>query len=149
MNDFYVNLLSKSSLDINPNNKTRSFTTHLPRKITLNEDWCVALSEITFPYNFFNVTDKNNTITVQKNGDVESFSKTIKVPVGYYTSSEYLLDVIKECIIDAGLNDILKIDYLPATCKITIIFSDTTEYDTIQFENQLGLQLGFAYNVKL
>lgn len=64
MKDFYMTLLSNSSMNYFPNNKTSVFTVHLPRKVILKENWAVALASINYRYNFFNVTEKNNRICI-------------------------------------------------------------------------------------
>lgn len=63
MKEHYITLLSNSSLNLYPNNKTGSFKVQLPRKITLSEKCVVGLAEIQFPYNFYNVTLENNLFT--------------------------------------------------------------------------------------
>lgn len=66
MKNFYVTLFSNSSMDFYGENKTSSFTVQLPRPMLLNGDWEVALSEIQYPYSFFNVQDGQNEITIKK-----------------------------------------------------------------------------------
>lgn len=66
MNGFSMTLVSNSSMDFFPENNTSSFTVQLPEKITLNDTWCVAVAEIHYNYNFFNITHGNNRIVVTK-----------------------------------------------------------------------------------
>ena len=50
MDEFYLSLLSDSSMDIFPKNKQFSFTTKLNHPIQVqNEQWVVALVEIITP----------------------------------------------------------------------------------------------------
>lgn len=51
MKEFFMTLLSNSSMDLYPENKTSSFTVHLPEKITLNGMWSVAVAEIHYKHN--------------------------------------------------------------------------------------------------
>lgn len=47
-NEFYLTLLSNSSMNYFPNNTLAHFQTKLPRKITLASNWVVGLAEISF-----------------------------------------------------------------------------------------------------
>lgn len=61
MKDFYVTLLSDSSLDIFPNNKQNSFTVKLDYPIQIDkENWEVAMVEMITPSEVLNITDENN-----------------------------------------------------------------------------------------
>lgn len=64
MRDFYMTLPSNSSMDYYPNNKISSFTVQLPRYMSLEGDWEVALIEIQYPYAFINVSEGNNELEV-------------------------------------------------------------------------------------
>lgn len=57
MKNFYMTLLSNSSMDYYPENRTSSFTVQLPRYMYLDGHWEVALTEIQYPYTFSNVAD--------------------------------------------------------------------------------------------
>lgn len=65
--NFFITLMSNSSLSIFPDNTTTSFTVSLPQKITLPGKWEVGVAEIHYNYNFFNVTDGNNRIWITSN----------------------------------------------------------------------------------
>lgn len=58
--------MSNSSFNYFPENKTSSFTVFLPEKIVLAGNWSVAIAEIHFNYNFFNVSPDNNRIISKK-----------------------------------------------------------------------------------
>lgn len=61
MNDFYLTLLSDSSLDIFPTNKQNSFTVRLDHPININEEnWEVALVEIMTSAQVLNISEENN-----------------------------------------------------------------------------------------
>lgn len=62
--NFFITLMSNSSLSIFPDNTTTSFTISLPQKITLPGKWEVGVAEIHYNYNFFNVTEGNNRIWI-------------------------------------------------------------------------------------
>lgn len=71
MKDFFVTLMSNSSLNYFPGNKASSFTVILPEKIILTEKWSVALAEIHYNYNLFNVTSDNNSIILKIPSEIE------------------------------------------------------------------------------
>ena len=58
MNEFELHLLSTASLNIFMDNTLASFKNQLPQNVSLEGDWCVALSEIIFPSRIHNVTTK-------------------------------------------------------------------------------------------
>lgn len=82
MKEFFVTLLSNSSMNFFPDNKTSSFTVQLAEKITLNESWSVGVAEIHYNYNFFNVTPNNNTVkvTITNEMDKERSMKNVTSP---------------------------------------------------------------------
>lgn len=55
MEDFYIVLLSNSSIKYYPENKTTHFVTKLPRHVELPGKWSVALMEIQIPLTFQHV----------------------------------------------------------------------------------------------
>lgn len=63
-NEFHVTLLSNSSMNYYPDNKTSDFTVHLSKEVNLDGKWSVALSEITFPTMIHNVSSGNNGIFI-------------------------------------------------------------------------------------
>lgn len=65
MKNFYMTLLSNSSMAYYPENKTSSFTVQLPRYMCLDGDWEVALVEIHYPYTFSNVEEGHNEIQLE------------------------------------------------------------------------------------
>ena len=88
-------------MKIFPNNKTASFTVLLPEKISLKGDWCVAVAEIHYNYNFFNVNEENNKIKLidcASDDTTNELSKItaeheLEVKCGYYNS---VTDLVSE-----------------------------------------------------
>lgn len=62
MKNFYMTLLSNSSMEYFPDNRTSSFTVQLPRYMYLDGDWEVALTEIQYPYTFINVAEDQTAV---------------------------------------------------------------------------------------
>ena len=61
MDEFYLSLLSDSSMDIFPKNEQLSFTTKLNRPIQVQKDqWVVALVEIMTPSKVYNISHNSN-----------------------------------------------------------------------------------------
>ena len=61
MKDFYLTLLSDSSLNIFADNKQSEFTVRLDHLIHIKEErWEVALVEISTPSEVLNITEENN-----------------------------------------------------------------------------------------
>ena len=54
---FSITLVSSTSMNIFIDNSLASFKNLLSKDISLQGDWKIALSEITFPTHFNNVTD--------------------------------------------------------------------------------------------
>lgn len=139
MKQFYITLISNSSLDIYSQNKASSFVVQLPHKIGLTGDWVVGLAEIHYPYNFFNVTENNNSFTIT-NG---SYLSKRNILVGFYKSvSELLKEVLYQ---SADIGDWLEFDGGANRVKIKENNEVKTPRDSlhIQFHGRLALQLGF------
>ena len=55
--EFQLTLPSNSSIEFFPNNKASDFTTKLPTPISLEGEWELALIDIQYPHNWYNVTE--------------------------------------------------------------------------------------------
>ena len=55
--EFTIHLVSSASMNIFPDNTLAKFKNFLSQEINLEDDWRVAISEIIFPANLYNVTD--------------------------------------------------------------------------------------------
>lgn len=154
MADFFLTLVSSSSTEMFPRNTTSSFTVLLPEKISLNGSWRVALAEIHYNYNFFNVTDENNRIIlVEKSNDLDSntiqstdkiISHEIKLTNGCYLSVEKLIASIND-----SLKDFVKRNgYIFSINKANNRTNVHREYlkdhiECVFLEGRLAMQLGF------
>lgn len=128
---FYLTLLSNSSLDIFPENKTSSFKVFLNKEINLEGHWNCALSEIIYPNTFHNVGTGNEKIYVKficnvvEDGltlerKVKSF--TLKIDLGFYTNLEALLK---------GVNRVFKNQF---SCEL--FYGEATEDNFIIVQQQ-------------
>ena len=122
MKDFYLTLLSDSSLHMYPDNKQNSFTVKLNHPIQIEKElWEVALVEMITPLQILNISEENNYFflrfynrnLVAKIDDVKctydgSCSEIdFKIPKGNYHSPSHLIDEIQN-IIDRRYGTMLK-----------------------------------------
>ena len=105
--DFYITLLSNSSMTYYPENTTSHFFTKLPQHVTLEGEWLIGLTEIQIPLTFQHISEKlgNNVLTFireEKNvvlsKDKSPYLKIWKyinfnIPSGLY---QHLNDLLKE-----------------------------------------------------
>ena len=57
MESFTIDLVSNASAQLLPDNTLRSFTDFLPEQLNLEGQWEVAISEISYPLMYQNVTE--------------------------------------------------------------------------------------------
>lgn len=63
---FYVTLPSNSSMTVHPTNKPQAYTVELAQPIVLEGNWEMALMEMQYPNNWFNVTKKSTwNVTIE------------------------------------------------------------------------------------
>ena len=55
-NQFYITLKSNSSIDYFPNNNASKFKVKLANQINLDDKWELAITEITYPHTWQNLT---------------------------------------------------------------------------------------------
>jgi hypothetical protein len=138
MSDFYLTLLSNASMDINPDNKTSNFRVHLPKTITLEGRWRVAVTEIHYQYNFLNITTGNNSFHFNIGGAYHQF----ELFSGYYAKIDEIIDEINlVSSSDRQDGDMLIVDH--ETNKINFSREAKQYIKSIKFENRLAMQLGY------
>jgi hypothetical protein len=141
MSDFYLTLLSNASMGINPDNKTSNFRVHLPKTITLEGRWRVAVTEIHYQYNFLNVTRGNNSFHFNIGGSYHKFD----LFPGFYGKIDDIVDEINlVSSSDRQDGDMLIVD---TDTNKTNFSREAMQYvKSIKFENRLALQLGYEPN---
>ena len=117
MKDFYITLLSDSSMNMFPSNKQSEFTVRLDHPIKIDvKSWEVALVEIATPSEVLNITEENNYffltfldqsslrrvgnqnitgICSSKNG---CYNFKLTILTGNYESHEYLAEEMQNSI---------------------------------------------------
>ena len=119
MKDFYMTLLSDSSMNMFPSNMQSEFTVKLDHPIEIDEEtWEVALAEIATPSEVLNITEDNNffflafpdqhslytkfgveNITEMCSNDSgDCYKFKLKIPTGNYMSPKYLVEVMQASI---------------------------------------------------
>lgn len=168
--NFYMTLLSNSSLDYFPDNKTGAFTVQLPRYMYLEGNWEVALAEIQYPYTFTNVESDHAEIlleTVEMTAEFvnwyinerdtvpkpfETVWTTHKIIPGFYANITDIIDAINECIKGATQQESF-FEYNTRAHRVGTA-NDTVEVGrkwikTCKLSPRLGLQLGYPPNEEI
>lgn len=150
-NNFYLTLMSNSSLNYYSENKTSGFTVHLPQKIQLTGEWVVALAEMHYPYNFFNVTAGENVIYIEYNhADISAGSihpikyRKLQISPGFYKSISHILKAVNIQLSSHTGGDILSIDELDGRTIVEISNSREKNFKSVTLSPRLSMQLGFT-----
>lgn len=104
MKNFYMTLLSNSSMDYHPLNTTGSFTVQLPRYMYMEGPWEAALTEIHYPYTFANVEPGQNGIHLKTTNITPEYIKWHKS--GSKNDQKWLVDKESYKITDGFYSDI-------------------------------------------
>ena len=157
MDDFYLTLISDSSLEMFPKNKQSSFTTKLDRPIQLEKElWKVCLVESVLPSDIYNITsesnhlyahfydtdvyeklgrDKMNSVCMQ---DGTCPEMKISIPEGSYFSAEDLVEEL-QAEIEEKLGRILR----PIHSMITLSYKKSGNRVSLHVQNPKQVQLRF------
>lgn len=106
MDSRVVELVSNASSTIYPNNTISSFTNFLPEQIELSGEWEVALMEISYPTQYFNVTEGSlwfSLIDFQIHTSSEKhtyFPKNVILESGLYVSIDDIFISINKILIE-------------------------------------------------
>lgn len=163
MSDFYITLLSNSSMDIYPDNRTSSFTVHIPRNLSLVGDWDVAAAEIHYPYVFFTVQKDENKIQLQtlditkkyidsKGVDIQGAKWTeLEITPGFYKDVNAIINALNETI-SKNVKKLVKFfQFDDKTNRVFInktykfVINDTMPL-SFKMSSRLALQLGLRPN---
>lgn len=172
--EFYLTLLSNSSMGYYPNNTTTKFTTQLPKRIRLVGEWVVGIAEIQYPCSFLAVTDLDNLIYYRtpsaavadnNDGDIETLLKAariafkdpkaeyyhreggwtvVRISAGNYESVEDIVTAINQ---HSKLEKLLSFQYSKVTKRLSL--SIKALLSVLGFSQRLALQLGYKPDVNL
>lgn len=146
MRDFYVTLLSNSSMTYFPLNTTANFCTQLPKIIHLDGEWEVALTELQFPCSLTTVNEGENIIYVKSNiASGEYVMKKTKIEAGNYTKLEDLVTALNA---NSLLINKVVFTMNRTSQKIGIAIQDKSMIE-LKMSAKLCLQLGFPPDTNL
>lgn len=156
MSEFYITLASNSSMDYYKDNKTSNFTVQLPKTLTLDGKWKVALAEIYYQNTFHNVSEGSNLIGFRFKSTSKSFEmfdreclQKFSIKINTYKNIEELLYAInwtfmgfisKNTNVD-DTNSLLK--YNERSGKVLVTEVAKKVFSDIYFNNRLAVILGF------
>ena len=83
MDSFTIQLVSNASGELFPSNKLSSFTNFLPEQVNLEGQWEVAISEISYPSMYQNITEGKFKFFDEK---LSKSTSTYNLEPGLYTS---------------------------------------------------------------
>ena len=78
--DFHLLQPSNASMSTFPNNTLAQYVTNLPRRISLSGEWECGLTEIHYPYDWYNVRNEILTVATWK-GTCISMTTITTVPM--------------------------------------------------------------------
>lgn len=147
--------MSNSSANFYPGNKTPSFTVHLPQKILLRGEWSVALAEIHYPYNFFNVSQGENNIYVEYDNDkINNGENTnaitreryaeFSISPGFYKTINGILTAVNNELLESTECGILSLEELNGRTKVNRENCFGKNIKVLCFSPKLSMQLGFS-----
>lgn len=146
---FYLTLLSNSSMEYFPENKTTMFSTKIPKSLVLEGEWFVGVVEIQYPCTIFTVQENENIIKTSKwvlMPDDEKHSLVHyrgRIPAMNYDSIQHVIAALNRNTFD----DII-FNYDEITKQVSISILDNY-IDTLTLSTKLCLQLGFEPNKNL
>lgn len=150
--EFHLTLLSNSSMNYFPDNKTTSFSTQLPKSLHLDGEWVVGLTEFQFPCSLESVSETSNIIYIERityvltgrNKRVQSGTEWMKTKIasGNYISTG---DVIAALNSNKDLlNKVLfQLDQTSNRVSISVLDRSIVK---LTMSSNLCLQLGFEPN---
>lgn len=145
-NDFYLALLSNSSFQTYPENKTTAFTVDLPQNISLSGEWKVGVAEIHMQNTLHNVSEGHNVVTLKT--DLEG-GFTFQIPQGSYSSLSEIVDAVnfayEELRQPAWPHLIVSFDQ-KTKCVSADHNINTVRKAILVFHGRLAMQFGHEYN---
>lgn len=147
--EFHLTLLSNSSMNYFPDNKTTSFSTQLPKNIHLDGEWVVGLTEFQFPCSLESISERGNIVYIEKTlYTITSAKSTIhagtewmktKIPSGNYNTIESVLIALS---LNKDLLDKVSFQMNQTSNKVNVTIIDKSIV-SLKMSPNLCLQLGF------
>ena len=144
---FILTLPSSSSANYFPNNTLHNYTTQLPQLISLESEYEVALMEIQYTNNLFNIPrDETIFLSFKPDPEDEEFTRLSAIlKAGYYSSITELTAAIKKTIRDAlGVhNALFDLSVDTVSRKVTMNIRENAKELEVIFPQLLNKMLGY------
>ena len=95
MDSFTIKLVSNASAELFPDNTLSSFTNFLPEQVNSEGQWEVAISEISYPSGYQNLTEEKFKFLDKKRSKSTS---TYSIEAGLYTSIRDIVEAMNTLI---------------------------------------------------
>ena len=138
----YITLPSNSSLHYFPHNSLTQFKTKLAKQIISDENnWEVAMAEISFPKTWVNVVGEENEIYVENNFHF----RCLTIPEKRYANNFEFFHALKECFtLESQLGIVVKFNE-----KTGHMVFESPKNSVLYLTGKLALQIGFKSDVVL
>lgn len=175
--EFYLTLLSNSSMGYYQNNTTAQFTTQLPKRIRLPGQWVTGIAEVQYPCSFLPVTESENLVyfrteipQAQSADEMYSGVRKILEDANVYFRSdqeqfyykyndwhvisiqhgnyESIDQIINEFNTHTLLKKLLNFKYNGVTKRVSLKLKNTT-LKVLGFSQRLALQLGYKPDINM
>ena len=154
MDSYTIELVSNASGELFPDNTLSSFTNFLPQQVNLEGQWEVAISEISYPSMYQNITEENFKFFDEK---VSKSTSTYNLEPGLYTSITDIVEAMNTLIQERNNHNetCITVKVSRRTQKVVIMLANdtsglafcSTDLGYI-FGNNVGNQLGVLMKVK-
>ncbi len=142
---FTISIPHNTSHSYFPNNTRSSFQVHLPKQISLEGEYEVALTEILYTNNIYNIISQNFWIHLQ-NSRKEWTRKRLTFPSGHYETALDLLEIMKnkiDSIQGYNLSNVINFNFDAKTNFTLILMNTASTKARIEFPPLLANILGF------
>ena len=149
MDSFSIELVSNASGELFPNNTPSSFTIFFPVQVNLQGQWEVAISEISYPSRYQNITERKFKFFDEK------FSKsrsTYNLEPGLYTSITDIVEAMNRLIQERNSHNetCITVKVSRRTQKVVIMLANDTsglEFCSTDLGHIFGNNVGNEFGV--
>ena len=124
MESFTIELVSNASGELFPDNTLSSFTNFLPEQLNLEGQWEVAISEISYPSMYQNITEGKFKFFYEK---ISKSTSTYNLEPGLYTSITDIVEAMNRLIQERNNNETcITVKVSRRTQKVAIMLANNT-----------------------
>ena len=148
MDSFTIELVSNASGELFPDNTLSSFTNFLPEQVNLDGQWEDAISEISYPSMYQNITEGKFKFFDKK---ILKFTSTYSIEPGLYTCITYIVEAMNTLIQERNNHNetCITVQVSPRAQKVVIMLANessglaicSTDLGHI-FGNKVGNEFG-------